>query len=161
MNTIAASSFPDGTSRAVTAIVWAGVTCGVMDITAAFITWGIKGVHPSRVLRGIAAGLLGPRSFSMGFKTAALGLSIHFLIAFSAATVFYFASCKLTFLVRQPIPWGIAYGVAVYIVMYWVVVPHSAAHRNPLTLSAHIIAILTHMVCVGLPISLIISHFSE
>jgi hypothetical protein len=97
----------------------------------------------------------------MGFKSAALGLAIHFFIAFCAATVFYLASRKLTFLVQQPIPWGIAYGVAVYIVMYWIVVPHSASHRAPLTHSAHIIAIVTHMVCVGLPISLIVSHFSD
>jgi hypothetical protein len=132
-----------------------------MDITAAFITWRIKGVHPTRVLRGIAAGLLGPKSFQGGFHTASLGLAIHFFIAFSAATVFYFASRKLTFLLKQPILAGILYGVAVYLVMYWIVVPHSAAHRAPLTLSAHIIAILTHMVCVGLPISLIIHRLSE
>jgi hypothetical protein len=161
MNTFAASTFSGGTSRALPAILWAGLTCGVMDITAAFITWHFKRVPPVRVLRGIAAGLLGPRSFGMGFKSAALGLAIHFFIAFSAATVFYLASRKITSLVQQPIPWGIAYGVAVYVVMYWIVVPHSAAHRAPLTHSAHIIAILTHIVCVGLPISLIISHFSE
>jgi hypothetical protein len=149
------------TSRALRAIFWAGLTCGVMDISAAFITWGVKHVSPFRVLRGIAAGLLGPKSFQGGASTAALGLAIHFFIAFSAATVFYLASRKLIFMTQQPILSGIAYGVAVYLVMYWIVIPHNAAHRLPLTISAHIVAIVTHMICVGLPISLIISHFTE
>ncbi len=161
MTPSAASSLSAGTSRALPAIFWAGLACGVMDITAAFITWRIKGVHPARVLRGIAAGLLGPRSFQGEMQTAALGLAIHFFIAFSAATVFYFASRKIAFLTQQPILAGILYGVAVYIVMYWIVVPHSNAHRAPISLAAHIIAILTHMVCVGLPISLIIHRFSK
>jgi hypothetical protein len=148
-------------SRALLAIFCAGLICGVMDITAAFITWRLKGVHPARVLRGIAAGLLGPKSFQGGLHTAALGLVIHFFIAFSAATVFYFASRQIAFLLQQPILSGILYGIAVYLVMYWIVIPHSAYHRAPLTLTAHIVAILTHMVCVGLPISLVIHHFSE
>ncbi len=160
MTPSAAVSLREETSQALPAIFWAGLACGVMDITAAFITWRIKGVHPARVLRGIAAGLLGPRSFQGGLHTAALGLAIHFFIAFSAATVFYFASRQIAFLAEQPFLAGIIYAVAVYIVMYWFVVPHSAAHRAPLSLSAHVVAILTHMVCVGLPISLIISHFS-
>jgi hypothetical protein len=161
INPAAAPSFRARSPRALQAIFWAGLTCGVMDITAAFITWRIKGVHPARVLRGIAAGLLGPKSFQGGLHTAALGLAIHFFIAFSAATVFYLASRRITFLLQQPILSGIFYGVAVYLVMYWIVIPNSAAHRAPLTITAHVIATLTHMVCVGLPISLIIHRFSK
>jgi hypothetical protein len=59
-------------SRALPAIFWAGLLCGVMDISAAFINWGVKGVRPARVLRGIASGLLGPKSFNGGIPTAAL-----------------------------------------------------------------------------------------
>jgi hypothetical protein len=106
MSTIAPNAAPSyraRSPRAFPAILYAGLTCGVMDITAAFITWRIKGVHPARVLRGIAAGLLGPKSFQGGLRTAALGLAIHFFIAFSAATVFYFDSRKISFLLLQPI----------------------------------------------------------
>jgi hypothetical protein len=74
--------------RTFSAICWAGLTCGVLDITAAFVTWAPKGVTPTRILQGIASGVLGPRSFSGGRETAAIGLGFHFLIAFSAATVF-------------------------------------------------------------------------
>ena len=71
--------------RALFVIFWAGSLCGVLDITAAFVTWALKGIMPARILQGIAAGLLGLKSFDGGMPTAALGLAFHFLIAFTAA----------------------------------------------------------------------------
>ena len=96
------ASIPAGveSSRAFAAIFFAGLLCGVMDITAAFVTWWPKGVKPPRLLQGIAAGWLGPSSFNGGMATSALGLAFHFLIAFTAATVFYLASRQLTFMIH-------------------------------------------------------------
>jgi uncharacterized membrane protein YagU involved in acid resistance len=143
------------------AIFWAGLLCGIMDITAAFVTWYPRGITPKRILQGVASGLLGRSSFQGGWRTAALGLAFHFLVAFSAATVFYLASRKLTFLVRRPVLSGIAYGVAVYLVMYWVVMPLSNYRRGPFSVFNTVVAIVTHMVCVGLPIALVISSYSK
>jgi hypothetical protein len=148
-------------SQAPRAILAAGLLCGVMDLSAAFITAGLRGVGPIRLLQAISSGLLGARSFSWGWRTAALGAVIHFLIAFSAATVFYLASRKLTFMTGRPIVSGILYGVAVYLVMYWVVVPLSNLHRQPFSWSGTLIAIITHMVCVGTPISLMVRRYSK
>lgn len=92
---------------------------------------------------------------------AVLGLALHFLIAFSAATVFYVASRKIAFMTLQPVLSGVLYGVMVYLVMYWVVIPLSEVRRSPLSISAPLIAIVTHMVCVGLPISLVIHRYSR
>jgi uncharacterized membrane protein YagU involved in acid resistance len=148
-------------SRSLAAIFWAGFLCGVLDITAAFITWAPQGVRPARILQGIARGLLGPKSFSGGWATAALGLALHFFIAFSAATVFYLASRKLPFLTLRPFLSGVLYGVAVYLVMYWVVMPlaHIVSSSRS-SWSASAIAIVTHIACVGLPISLVVRHYS-
>ncbi len=95
-----------------------------------------------------------------GALTAALGLTLHFLIAFSAAAVFYAASRNLNFLTRHPIVSGVLYGVAVYFVMYWIVMPLSRFHPGH-TLRSSIIAIVTHIVCVGLPISLVIDRYAR
>ena len=146
-------------SRAASAIFWAGLIAGAMDITAAFVTWAPQGVSPIRILQGIASGLLGAYSFAGGWKTAALGLVCHFFIAFSAATVFYVASRKIIFMTRRPVASGILYGVAVYFVMYWIVLPLSSFHKGPFSWSATVIAIITHMVCVGTPISLVINRY--
>ena len=131
-----------------------------MDITAAFVTWWPKGVKPPRLLQGVAAGWLGPKAFNGGIATAALGLAFHFLIAFTAATVFYLASRQLTFMINRPIVSGVLYGIAVYLVMYWIVMPLSNFHGTK-TVTSSIIAIITHIVCVGLPISLVIHRFSR
>jgi uncharacterized membrane protein YagU involved in acid resistance len=138
----------------------AGITAGVLDITAAFVTWAPRGVRPAQILRGIASGLLGQRSFTDGWQTAALGAVLHFLIAFSAAGVFYGASRRLRLMTQRPVISGVIYGIAVYFFMYWVVMPLSAYPRPPFSISAAIVAILTHIVCVGLPISLIVRRYS-
>src|SRR5271170_5204805 len=112
-------------SSAVAAIFWSGLLCGVLDISAAFATWWSRGVTPVDILHVIASGLLGRKSFDGGVPTAALGLALHFLIAFSAAGVFYAASRKIGFMTQRPIVAGVTYGVAVYVVMYWIVIPLS------------------------------------
>ena len=146
--------------RALPTILLAGVTVGLLDITAAFATWRTKGVRPVRVLQGIASGILGSSSFDGGLKTAALGLALHFLIAFSTAGVFYAASLKLTLMTRDWIVCGALYGIGVYLFMYWFVIPISAAPRRPFSITATIIAIITHIACVGLPISWIVQRSS-
>jgi len=154
------TSIPAGveSSRAFAAVFFAGLLCGVMDITAAFLTWWPKGVKPPRLLQGIAAGWLGPSSFNGGMATSALGLAFHFLIAFTAATVFYVASRQFAFMIQRPIVSGILYGIAVYLVMYWVVMPLSNFHGAKTVMSS-IVAIVTHIVCVGIPISLVVHRF--
>jgi hypothetical protein len=149
------------TFEALQAIVWAGLTCGVLDISAAFITWGIRGVKPFIILQGIASGLLGPKSFQGGWPTAFLGAACHFFIAFSAATVFYAASRKLPFMIQHSVLAGALYGIAVYIVMYWIVKPLSLVRPRPFSLSETIVAIITHIICIGLPISLIVRAYSR
>ena len=148
-------------SHAVPAILFAGLACGVMDLTAALATWGLKGVRPERLLQGIASGLLGERSFAGGWQTAALGAACHFFIAFSAATVFYLASRRIAWLTDRPLLSGPLYGIAVYVVMYWIVVPLSAAGPRPFAWSATLLAIVTHIVCVGSPIALVVSRCSR
>jgi hypothetical protein len=46
--------------NALLAILWGGLACGVLDITAALLVYGYFGAKPLRLLQGIAGGLLGP-----------------------------------------------------------------------------------------------------
>jgi uncharacterized membrane protein YagU involved in acid resistance len=147
-------------SRALPAIFWAGLACGLLDITAAFVNWGLQGVSPVRLLQAIASGLLGPRSFRGGWPTALLGITCHFFIAFSASTVFYLASRRWKFMTRNAIPSGIGYGVAVYLVMYWIVMPLSRLLPTPFSAPRALLAVATHIVCVGLPIALLVRRHS-
>jgi uncharacterized membrane protein YagU involved in acid resistance len=142
-------------------ILLAGLVAGVLDLTAAVVTTLLRGRPPTRMLQSIASGLLGLDSYNGGLKTAALGVVLHFIIATGAAAVFYAASRKLTFLVRQAIVSGLLYGIAVYFFMQLVVLPLSAfPHRVTFPLSGVLIGLGVHMLCVGLPISLIVRRYS-
>jgi hypothetical protein len=148
-------------SRAFLAIFWGGLACGVLDITQAFIAGGLRGSSPVRILQSVASGLLGSKSFKGGIATAILGAGIHFLIAFTGATVFYLASRKLLFLVQRPILWGMIYGEVVFLFMYFVVIPLSAIHRFPaVTLPLIVTGPIGHTFLVGLPIALAVRRYS-
>jgi len=141
------------------AIVIAGLTCGVLDITAALLVYGYLGLKPLPLLQGIAGGVLGPRAFDGGLTTALLGLFLHFVIAFGAAAVFCLTSRSLRFLVQHAVLSGALYGVAVYFFMQEFVVPLSAARKNPFSLQMMIIGAVIHVACVGLPISLNVRRY--
>ena len=141
------------------AILWAGLTAGALDITAAFVSSALRGRNdPVRVLQSVASGVLGAGSFEGGLPAAALGLVLHFVIAFGAAAVYVAASRKLRFLVEHPVVCGLLYGAAVYAFMNSVVVPLSAA---PFKISYNLVGLGIHLVCVGLPIGLITTRLSR
>jgi|SRR5215467_10485018 len=143
------------------AIISAGTTCGVMDIAAAFLVYGTMGAKPLRILQGIAGGILGPDAYKGGIPAAVLGLALHFIIAFGAATVFYVASRGLHFLVDHVILSGAFYGIAVYFLMQRVVIPFSRAARSPFSVKFMIIGVIIHIFCVGLPIALSVRKYSR
>lgn len=142
-------------------VIIAGLLVGVLDILAAFaVGYGFRGSPPSRVLQGIASGLLGPPAFTGGTATAALGLFLHFVIAFAVAGVYYAVSRWWRLLVERPFLVGLLYGVAVYWMMNAIVLPLSRLPRGPrpAPLSVTFVMIVIHMVFVGLPTSLTIAR---
>lgn len=154
-------AYSPGTS-AFLAIFWGGMACGVFDITQAFLAWGIEsGVKPVMILHHIASGVLGPKAFQGGAATAALGAVLHFVIAFGAATVYYFASRWLTFMTSHAVISGMLYGQAVFLFMSFVVVPLSAAGKGHFTLATLITGPIGHMFLVGLPIALAVRRFAS
>ena len=148
------------------AIVAGGLICGVLDITSAIIIALANGGSPVRMLQGIAGALLGPVTFEGGAATAALGLAMHFGVAFTATAIFYWLSRRFPVMVEWAVPAGLLYGVFWLLVMYRGVIPLTQALRTlyldnvkrslpalwPLPL-------LVHMTCVGLPIALAVRRF--
>lgn len=160
--TAPASSLPQQSSQPYRAIAWAGLLAGTLDITAALVLAALEGKTAVYLFQAIAGGLLGLSSFKGGIATALLGAFFHFLIAFTAAAVFYVVSRRLKFLVRQAIPSGLLYGVMVYVFMNYVVLPLSAYHTKiALPPIAELIKSLSIiMFLVGLPIALIVRKYS-
>ncbi len=134
------------------AIGWGGFTAGVLDIIAAFVVGGSTGVAPTRVLQAIASGLLGRDAFEGGLATAALGLFLHFVIAFGAAAIYYAASLRLPVLIRRWLVCGLVFGLAVFFFMQHVVLPLSAFRISPNRELFPVEGLLIHALGVGLPI---------
>lgn len=147
-------------ANAVRTIFVAGLVAGVLDLTAACVfAWVRAGVAPVRIFHSVASGVLGSRAFTGGTRAAALGIALHFLIATTAAAVYYFASRKIRFLIDQPIVAGLTYGVLVYLFMNFVVLPLSAVAQRPVPLSGRVYGALIIMFFVGLPVALIVRRF--
>lgn len=143
-------------------VLWGGLIAGTMDITAAILTYKIRnGLPATRLLQSVASGLLGKDAYTGGAKTAALGLFLHFVIAFGATTVFYLASRKMPWLIQNAVLAGVLYGIIVHQFMQQVVLPLSAFPKGPFNFNLLVIGLITHMVCIGLPISLAIKKFSS
>ncbi|HEU4625769.1 MAG TPA: hypothetical protein VFS52_13445 [Steroidobacteraceae bacterium] len=145
-------------ARALRAILGGGLLGGLIDITFACVVWAIRaGVTPIRVGQSVAAGLLGREaSLAGGVATGILGLVLHFLMAIVMAAVYYGAATRIPLLVRHAVPCGLAYGLGLFLVMNFIVMPLSAIGRmggnGPLVIM--IPEILVHMFGVGLTIAL-------
>jgi hypothetical protein len=153
------AAFLESKSNVYLATLYGGLAAGVLDITAAFINSGIRGRSPMWVFQSVASGLLGAESYKGGFRSAALGAALHFLIAFVVCVVYVTAGLRVRALVERPIVCGLLYGIAVYFFMYLIVLPLTFHRSFMQPLGAVITGIIIHMICVGLPISLISSRY--
>jgi hypothetical protein len=151
--------------RALDAILYGGLAVGVLDGMAAVILTIYFGRSPKVMFQGIAGGLIGRASLEGGWTTALLGASLHFLIAFIWAAIYYGASLKLPALIRRALVCGPIYGVVVYFAMQIIVLPLSAIRLSPFSFAANLQGmlrgIIVHIICVGLPIALLARRAAE
>jgi len=105
------------------AIVLGGLVAGTIDIGAACL---INGHSVGFILHTIAGGLLAKQSYAGGLATAALGLLLQEVMGVLIAGVFGLTARYLPNLARFWIVGGLAYGVVIFAVMNYVVVPLSA-----------------------------------
>jgi len=143
------------------AVVYGTLVVGILDAADALIFFGLKGATPTRIFQSIASGLLGRAAFSGGLRTALLGVALHFIIAFLIVSTFLVASRYIRILRRAPVWSGLIYGIAVYLVMNFVVVPLSAAGRGPLSWPVVVNGVLIHTLGVGLATSLFVAATHE
>jgi hypothetical protein len=132
-----------------TAVLGGGVG-GLLDIIYALVLWGfILDVGALKILQSIASGLLGPAAYDGGAATAALGLALHFCIAICMALVYVLAARRLPVLTSRWLLMGILYGLVLFAVMNFVVVPLSAIGWRPMTPWGAFRALLPHILFVG------------
>ena len=149
--------------RLLIATLVGGFFAGLLDIIFAFVFYGLTlGATEMRILQSVASGLLGrEEARAGGWGTALIGLGCHFFIATMMAGAFVIAGRFIPLILRRPWISGVLYGLALFLVMNFVVVPLSKIGPRPAPEGLQLWgALFTHVFFVGLPIAFIARRFS-
>ena len=145
-----------GNTVSLRTILLAGCAAAAIDLAFAFLFFGIGfGVAPMRVMHSIASGFFGSAAFEGGATTAAIGVVAHFFILIVAASFYYLASRRFAWLSRNAIVSGLLFGLAIYVVMTFLVLPLSATPPRHSVWTAALGQFLIHPV-IGVAIALIV-----
>jgi hypothetical protein len=154
------------TTEAVPAKAWTplqatlvgGVLAAIGDFVAAMTIWSTNWIV---IGHAIAAGWLGKEAArASGVPGAILGAASHTGILLVAAGLYVAASRRFPVLNRAPLVSGPLYGLAIFLVMTFVVVPLSATARpdGPMGRLAprldNLLDLGSHLFLVGLPIAM-------
>ena len=118
--------------RLLNAALLGGLIAGTVDIGAASL---IFHAGPDQILRAIASGLVGRAAAHGGNEILALGVGLQWAMSIVIAAIYDVAAQRLPMLARQWPLWGLLYGVGVYGVMTYVVVPLSRVTPHPQSLA--------------------------
>jgi hypothetical protein len=152
-------------AKSFTRILWIGLVAGTLDITENIVFNAFRGITPWRIFQFIASGLIDGRSFQLGWASVGLGVLIHYAIALIWTAIFYIAATEFNFnvLLRRPILSGLLYGMLVYAIMNFIVLPLSAVPPRPsaTTIASQVNAVLALMFCIGMPVALLVKRALE
>lgn len=134
------------------------LVAGVLDILSAFVFAGMNGVPPASVLATIATGPFGA-GIARSTGAPAIGLAVHFAIMSVMVAAFALIARRFPQAMERvgPLAAGFAYGGALYLVMYWIVLPLRWPEIHPQFEAVRIAkALFAHTICTGIPIALIL-----
>ena len=138
------------------------LVCGTLDISDALLYYGLRfHVPPARLLQSIASHLVGRSAFSGGVRDAFLGLALHYFIAACWISAFVLTAQRVATLFRRPLLCGALYGLLVYAVMNFLILPHTRnaapLSRDPFNLLNAVFALVN---CMGILIALCNQYFA-
>ena len=149
-----APSNRESLSRLVRAGLLTGVTDGLFSSVLSAVFYGST---VSRLFQGVAGVLLGPEAFNGGTAMVAIGVLMHFGVAFGWSAVFLFLVMRSPW-IRGLLtsPYGVIkvaslYGPVIWMVMSLAVIPF-LTHRPPTINNRWWIQFIGHFPFVGIPI---------
>lgn len=126
------TTFGDTPSTAWRQVFLGGLIVAIGDIlfaTTLWFTWTTAGLV--RVFQTIAVGVLGAASYEGGVPAAILGAGLHLFMATMFVVVYTLAARRVPTLLDNPVLHGSLYGVLLYVIMNFVVMPLSRVGRSP------------------------------
>ena len=113
-------------------VLLGGLIVAIGDIvfaTTLWFTWTMAGLV--RVFQTIAVGVLGKASYEGGVPAAALGAGLHLFMATTFVVVYTMVGRRVPTLLQRPVVYGTLYGVLLYVIMNFVVMPLSRVDAHP------------------------------
>lgn len=104
-------------------IIAAGIAGGVVDAIYFSTMSLLNGRSPIAVLQGIASFWRGAATRNGGVASAAIGLATHFGLATVMAGGYFVIAKMISPFRRRPLAFGTVYGILLYGVMYFIVLP--------------------------------------
>lgn len=144
------------------AIAVATMVVAILDISEDMIYCRVfLHVGPRGLFRFIASSVVGwTRAVSLGWPAVLLGVVLHTAVSFVVVLTYFFLSNELPILRRRPIAMGGLYGIVVYCVMHYAIVPLTAVPRIVPPNAAVELAnqLFAHIFMVGIPAAVILSR---
>ncbi len=110
-------------------------------------------------LQYIASGALGKYAFTGGIFTAVIGAIIELIMTFIIAGIFFLIVRRISLPHRYIIVSSLLYGIGVFLVMNYIVLPLSAAPKLPAPPTwLFIEIILEHMLLIALPLGILLQR---
>ncbi len=145
-------------------VIKGGLLAGVIDISYVMVLWVLvlKKTTAMRIWQSIATGLLGKDAFQGGIPTAILGGVLHFSIALTWTVIYwqlYRRSPALRRITRSAggaFVAGMLFGLCMWLVMDFVVLPLSRATSVPMQSWTFWANLAQHATMVGTAIALVV-----
>jgi hypothetical protein len=148
----AAASTPAVRTGVIPAILAGGLTAATCDFIAAMLIYHLPAVT---VGKAVARGWFGQeKAMSGGLDVAAIGVVSHYAILLVAAALFVTASLRFPILRHRAVIVGVLFGLCIYVVMHFVVLPLSNAGPGQPKGIQLVEELMGHMLVIGLPIAL-------
>jgi hypothetical protein len=112
----------------------------------------IYGGQPARVFQFIASSLLGSDAFDGGSSTVALGILLHFAVAFVWTSFLFLVHTTLHRYLPQFYVRAILYGLLIWLVMNLAVLPLTQVVQRPIEFTSAATGIAILIVAAGIPI---------
>ena len=142
------------------AILVSGLIAGTLDGLAAIIQYMAGGKkNPEVIFKYIASGVFGRKAFTGGVPMITWGIVFHYIIALGFTGFFFWLYPAFSSIGKHPILSGLLYGIIVWAIMRFVILPLSLVQLQPFQFSKAIVPVLIIMFCVGLPVSLLANKY--
>ena len=140
-------------------LVLTSLLTGTLDAFAAILI--SHKIPPAVIFRFIASGWFGRSAMSGGTGMVLGGLIFHYLIAAIFSITLFLIYPVILKILKNKYLIGIIYGLAIWVIMNFVVLPFTNIPKSHghLTIAGLLIGIATLIICVGTPVALIADNY--